>query len=223
MPLLLVSKVAENQLLGLPESGMGYQVVSASETVYVVFNATLAIELNELRNSEFTEEQYSLLTSEPSESRSRKFKEIGFDEGVRLVFSSLDGDVSSHVNLARNEGRVQPPNSVISRSICHAYFRFSAFARDKRVNVANGGFLPGTYATTYNDIHHVPSGFAAVGRYALPNPASARYVHQLVTAMTPSLVGTAAPNFGQAGGGVEVLFKNAAGPAIGSSFLIAAG
>ena len=38
----------------------------------------------------------------------------------------------------------------------------------------------GTYATTIEDLKVVPSGFAASGRYALPNPAAARYVYVVV-------------------------------------------
>ena len=68
----------------------------------------------------------------------------------------------------------------------------------------------GTYATTYNDIRMVPSGFAAVGRYALPNPLSSKYAYVILTDTVPQIVGTTVPNFGQAGGGVDVLFKNGA-------------
>ncbi len=80
--------------------------------------------------------------------------------------------------------------------------------------------MPGTYATTYSDFHLVPSGFAAVGRYALPNPASARFLFQITTYDRPTFMGTATPNFGQAGGGVEVFFQSQATNAPGASFMI---
>lgn len=58
----------------------------------------------------------------------------------------------------------------------------------------------------------VPSGLAAVGRYALPNPAAAVYEY-LIRALpgAPVLCGTCAPSFGQAGGGVKVRFQNSLG------------
>jgi hypothetical protein len=111
------------------------------------------------------------------------------------------------LGLKFNETAVAPPSYLISPSIPRSYYRFSTYVRDKRVD--NRGFRPGTYATTYSDLHFVPSGYAAVGRYALPNPASARFVYQIVTQTVPILIGTATPNFGQAGGGVEVLFGQA--------------
>ena len=49
-------------------------------------------------------------------------------------------------------------------------------------------------------MHFVPSGFAAAGRYNLPNPASSKYISPIVTYKKPNLMGTAAPNYGQAGG-----------------------
>jgi len=72
-------------------------------------------------------------------------------------------------------------------------------------------------------MHFVPSRFAAVGRYALPNPASASYIFHIVTFDRPTLIGTATPNFGQAGGGVEVFFSTGATNRPGTSFQINVG
>jgi hypothetical protein len=77
--------------------------------------------------------------------------------------------------------------------------------------VKEGSFTNGTYATTFNDLRMVPSGLAAVGRYALPLPDAARYTYSIVT-NGPHRMGTALPNYGQAGGGVEVCFPNGAEP-----------
>jgi hypothetical protein len=56
----------------------------------------------------------------------------------------------------------------------------------------------------------VPTGFVAVGRFALPNnlPASYRYEIE-APGSTPVDFGTLAPAFGQAGGGVEAYFLKA--------------
>src|SRR2546421_104541 len=51
-----------------------------------------------------------------------------------------------------------------------------------------------------------PSGFAAVGRYALPNVEPAMYVYEIEPRPETRIeFGTVAPAYGQAGGGVEVL------------------
>ena len=87
------------------------------------------------------------------------------------------------------------------------FVRYSAFATDRRIN-QDGSVRSGTYVTTENDASHVPSGLSVVGRYALPNPAPARYRFVLSPpGGTRIRCGAAAPKFGQAGGGVEVLFN----------------
>jgi hypothetical protein len=89
------------------------------------------------------------------------------------------------------------------------FFRFHAKEQDPRVK--DGKFARGTYATTFNDLRMVPSGLAAVGRYALPIPESGRYVRSIVTNVEHKM-GTSLPRFSQSGGGVEVMFVNGAEP-----------
>jgi hypothetical protein len=90
------------------------------------------------------------------------------------------------------------------------FHRFSAYSPDKRVDPWTGDFLAGTYATTDSDFALVPSGLAAVGRFALPNILPASYHYQIEAPVgTPVTSGTVAPAFGQAGGGVEALFASA--------------
>lgn len=83
-----------------------------------------------------------------------------------------------------------------------SYFRFSWLSHDPRYS--GGALSAGTYLTSANDQSFVNTGFGAVGRYALPIPVPAVFVfHYQLSAGTIS-VGTVAPAFGQAGGGVEV-------------------
>lgn len=68
----------------------------------------------------------------------------------------------------------------------------------------------GTYLTSFNDQTFVNSGFGAVGRYSLPMPTPARYKHDYTFPVGTRLqVGTVGPQFGQAGGGVEVQVSGA--------------
>ena len=90
--------------------------------------------------------------------------------------------------------------------------RFSAFRNDRRIR-PDGSLLPGTYVTSGRDAGVVPSGFAAVARYALPNPISAINRFDIeVAGGTPGLVGTVLPAFGQSGGGVEIELTKGAPP-----------
>ena len=84
--------------------------------------------------------------------------------------------------------------------------RFTAFENDRRIN-ANRGLQPGTYATTEADAKNVKTGLDAVARYALPNSKPAIYVFT-VKPLKDTLIqrGIVQPDFGQPGGGVEVLF-----------------
>ena len=55
----------------------------------------------------------------------------------------------------------------------------------------------------------VPSGLAAVGRFALPTRISARYVFRITPGKGVKIFyGTVIPNYGLCGGGVEVFFPD---------------
>lgn len=84
-------------------------------------------------------------------------------------------------------------------------FRFTLSQIDYRYNPI-GTLMNKTYLTPVNERQFVNSGFGAVGRYALPLPLPASYIHDYtLPAGTKLLVGTVAPQFGQAGGGVEIM------------------
>lgn len=218
MALLRLDDEAADRLVALPESGMGYQVVRYGDSPFVVFNATLAIPFLELKDFVFsraaTEGENE---EEPIDGWSQETKR--WPGRIELLYSPLLPQYRSNtLGLSFPESIVK----VTPRTYKHppaAYFRFSAFPKDKRID-ANGGFVPGTYATTFADMKAVPSGFAAVGRYALPKANSARYVHCVVTYDDPTYMGTVTPNYGQAGGGVEVVFGSGASHAKTASFPI---
>ena len=114
--------------------------------------------------------------------------------------------------------KVETHGSCLSQSLQGELFvRYCAFALDRRIN-KDGSVKSNTYVTTMNDASHVSSGLAAVGRYALPNPASATYRFVLLPPEgTRIRCGAVTPKFNQAGGGVEVLIKDSlpAGAAFG--------
>ncbi len=225
-----VSKDTQKLLITqFPESGMGYQIIKAKmvredSKLFLVFNATLIMPFEEYRVYQFNQLDYSLLSEDPFDAKIRDLNELDVQE-FSIAFWSLEkiAEKDKFPGLTYNEAAIKPHEDIFPNEAL-PYYRFCASKRDMRVG-KNGNFLPGTYATTFNDMHFVPSGFAAVGRYALPNPASAQYVSQIITKDRPNLMGTATPNFGQAGGGVEVLFSNSEGAriAIGESFRINAG
>nr|BDD46569.1 hypothetical protein 4 [bacterium] len=223
MAIFRINHKTRERLLTKPESGMGYQIIRYRSGPIVIFNATVAIPLEELREQPFDEETYAVISGNP-DMESVKGDTLDIEDDILIIDLLLGTNLQTDTfGLSFSESVVKPPESIISSRIPYAYYRYSPYHIDKRVNPSTGDYLPGTYATTQSDMHFVPSGFAAVGRYALPNPASAKYIFPIVTYDKPDLMGTVAPNFGQAGGGVEVLFQNGAKNKVGTSFQINAG
>lgn len=86
-------------------------------------------------------------------------------------------------------------------------YRFEAFPKSRRINQATGqvSTTGGLYCAPPSDLPFVPTGLAAVGRYALPNLAPARYRWELRPPKdTPFRCGASVPLYGQSGGGVEL-------------------
>jgi len=110
------------------------------------------------------------------------------------VSTALPSSLVKHVSLAANR----------------MFHRFSAFNPDRRVDPVTGSFLSGTYAAPESEVPFVPTGFVAVGRFALPVNLPASYHYEIEAPAGTSVdFGTVAPAFGQAGGGVEAYFANA--------------
>lgn len=66
----------------------------------------------------------------------------------------------------------------------------------------------GLYGFPPSELPFVPTGFSAVGRYALPNVAPAIYRYELrAPAGTKFSAGASVPLYGQAGGGVELCIE----------------
>jgi hypothetical protein len=97
------------------------------------------------------------------------------------------------------------------------FYRCEHWLTSRRVRLRTGEILSGTYGFPESELPFVPTGFAAVGRYALPDlpPACRRYEIRPPVGYTLKC-GAAVPLYGQAGGGVEVMFpkkfKNAVVP-----------
>lgn len=221
MQMWSLSEAAIKSLVDLPETGMGFQLVEAvvwgTTKPLLVLNSQRAIDLAEiglepgddpaviLRNglriidtmksgivyTVFAAPQphsFKLLSSRIS------VPQIAKPSGGAILMAALPSSLVKHVSL--------PANRV--------FHRFSAFNPDPRVDPKTGSFLPGTYAAPESEIPFVPTGFTAVGRFALPNNLPASHHYEIEASAGTSVdFGTVAPAFGQAGGGVEAYFRNA--------------
>lgn len=201
--ILRLSQLLTKWLRKRPESGMGYQNATIDGTPYLVLNATVALTIQQQNGPKYqlADDDIQWLLD------NRK----ALDEALCLEDAQELNSALQQLGLEALNGtvvKVEPHGSYSATSgTGEVFVRYSAFRRDFRVDPKNGSVLPNTYVTTATDAPHVPSGLAAVGRYALPNPAPALYVFTLTPpAGSPIHCGTVAPKFGQAGGGVEVLF-----------------
>lgn len=190
------------------ESGMGYQLVrlepqrqKSTEELphFVVLNAEWAI------------------ATGPDWWPIDESDEWPFEDYVRhgrwmpVIGSDLSSNKRARTREAEpfpytfDELKVQTHGSYPAVSGDDVFYRYSAFANDRRLSDEDGVIPSGTYLTSYGDTRFAQSGLGAVARYALPNPAPAMFRFAIgVPAGTALMCGTAAPNFGQSGGGVEL-------------------
>ena len=191
-----------DNLLLQSETGMGFQRVTAGNDQFVVLNATWAL---------CADESWHVMQDEVD----CVFGHIGHaDENGELERKDCWSNWFGHIeDLELNEFVVDAGGSyATATSPKERFCRVSAFRPDLRI-AANGSLLAGSYATTLNDSQLITSGLGAVGRYALPSPAPAVYLYEIrPPQQTHILCGTVHPNFGQAGGGVEVRFPHGTPP-----------
>ncbi len=210
---------AISQLLGLPETGMGFQWVTAQalgrSTQFLVLNSQAAVDLTGIELQAGAEPAIILANG------LRVMEALRGIEPTRTIFSAPApknfvllgtrvGDPAAQVRPAVATPQVAQASTLVKKTKLAArrtFHRYSAFNPDRRIDPATGSLLPGSYAVPDSEVSFIPTGFAAVGRLALPNvnPASNHYVIE-AAAGTFVEFGTVARAFGQAGGGVEAFF-----------------
>jgi hypothetical protein len=224
-----VPKIKWEHIVTYPEDGMGFQLFDASWELEdrsagsgwcLILGGLYLLPLFETGGRYAWIGDFSRTPSQFGVSRDEKIQRVKVrDLEVKSASKlPLQKKLSySGLSLAPPPGLVGVPSVVLpmhfSRTAngVEAFYRFSAFANDKRVDSKTGHFAPDTYAAPYSEIPLVPSGYAAVGRYALPSFFPCCYVFRNLPVIgTPVEIGAVQPNFGQAGGGVEVLFPNGA-------------
>lgn len=207
---LSINKEAEKALLALPESGPGFQIVEAvfhgKKSTYIVWNAEFAIDLKEapISRDDITGALLGGWINEQALSSITIIAAPSLHD-FSLVGSRVHSSASTVVS---GSSAVSPPPSTLVKTVTltnpRKFYRFSPFSTDRRVDPTNGHFLPGTYCCPESEEPFVPSGFSAVGRFALPSAQPASYRYEITAdSGTNVLFGTVAPAYGQAGGGVE--------------------
>lgn len=211
MDLLELPQAFIDDALQEPETGMGYQFVTAhidystgKKPGFLIAGAYLLLQ----------EEMEKTASAENVETERRIYVDVS--EPAVKTASTLPKDASltvlppgSFKHMFRT-GRTHAPTPpfVTKTTGADLFFRLSPFRRDRRIK-PDGSVVAGTYSTSDNDMNEVPSGLAAVGRYALPSRLPAVHVFRIKPPVgTPVAYGTVKPNYGMAGGGVEAYFPS---------------
>jgi len=205
--MLKLSSSHANYLLSQAESGMGYQSVEATTfdnkvKRAVAFNAELLVFDDEERTPLRTKTFRTLTEA----ARSSDLEIRSFRVTARPAIRTLERREAG----TKAGPAIEAPEEKTKEG--EVFKRFVAYANDVRLR-ADGSWRPGTFATTEEDAKNVKTGTEAVARYALPNPAPASYVFTGKPKKDTVIQrGTAAPAYGQPGGGAEVYFKDGTQP-----------
>jgi hypothetical protein len=193
-----------DKLIGLPETGMGYQIVEATYKDYshrdaLVLNGSLIepivgnVQL--MMKSLLAEDvvyaaKYASVSSDIIDVNLRSLPSM-FKSSMYIEAKSANSATTSYTNGVEE------------------FIRFSAFLNDKRIT-KDKGLVPGTFATTFEDAKYcLDRQIDPVARYALPSTKAVKYAFQIEPpARIEVKRGIVQPANDQPGGGDEVEFIN---------------
>lgn len=223
MPWLALRAADAAELTALPEVGMGFHILNATIEGELRPHTFVVVAARQLGSD--VHDRYSGFIAVPiSHPAYFSLDELLEGEPLRLT---EEPSVRSLVGISAMTTRsvaglpagyapvagARPLLGSVTLSQSAVFYRYIGAAVDPRFS--GGQLAKDTYLTTGLDQHYANTGFAAVGRYALPLPVPASHVIQyILPAGTLLLVGTATPSFGQAGGGVEVKLVAAVRPVV---------
>lgn len=199
---LLIGETSRKAVGELPEAGMDYHFIMAECVNYsiygpfVVRSNGVAMPMHDPNERFYDFRSFLEGKPFPTESQSVELRNISDVQSPSML------SLFFPIGYAPTRG-AYPLLGTTTLSHDTRFIRYTSTSSDARYT---GTVLSaGTYLTSYNDSLFVNTGFGTVGRYALPLPVPAKFVHEYTLPKGTVLqVGTVAPNWGQAGGGVEV-------------------
>jgi hypothetical protein len=211
MEAYFLSKFQIESSVGKPEAGMGYQsgTLGKQHGYIVASKVFVPAAPTSLGESEIEQYYTKALAVQAPKPKHEARGSLNIGSVVGRYFPSGLTAILGEAAIA--VGSEFPENEAYTED-GEEFFRLSAYSDDKRITEDNS-LAPGSYATTNTDLTIVPSGLAAVGRFALPTRISARYVFRITPGEGVKIFyGTVIPNYGLCGGGVEVFFPEGTKP-----------
>ena len=204
-------------LLEKPETGMGYQIITASQynrnliRKFIVYNTNLAIELD----SHF-QTYKRLIVTEGYKVMLNTATELMLETNTIKVFdhSSTRENIALSENKRINnkrhsggKGATDSPREYASGT--DYYVRLSAYEDDKRIDFEKKKLKPGSFTTTlYDYAECVSTSDDPIDRYALPNNEEIKWVFYICPKTVDVFQkGFVQPAFDRAGGGIEAYFE----------------
>lgn len=201
---LRTSQVQE--LLRLPESGMGYQLIEAETGFYGTRNKYLVL------NSQMIIDDTPQILNEVKSVFKSGYRTVLFSasevelKNIRLVENISNYRVKAF-SASKQTGAIHQP--VVFANGTEVFTRLSAYEDDYRVDTVNKKLVPGSFSTTFDDYQYCKNNnINPVERYALPNDEEIKWAFHIRPLKTDSLQrGIVEPANNQNGGGIEAYFK----------------
>lgn len=202
-----LSTLQENDILNEPETGMGYQIVEATNARnytrgrFLVLNSEVVIEMNAYMNDNVLK-----VISEGISSIKAKAEHIT----LYAISVLSEKQFRNVVNESKNEiERGAIGNPVVNASGEEIFVRLSAFDDDKRIDKINKCLRPGSFTTTKDDyLKCKTTNDDPVERYALPSNDKIKFAFHIKPVKTDTLQrGIVQPANEKRGGGKEAYFS----------------
>lgn len=195
-------------LLRLPESGMGYQLIEAETGFYGTRNKFLVL------NSQMIIDDTPQILNEVKSVFKSGYRTMLFSasevelKNIRLVENLSNYRVKAFsLSASKQTGAIHQP--VKYADGVEKFTRLSAYEDDYRVDTVNKKLVPGSFSTTYEDYQYCKNNkINPVERYALPNDEEIKWAFHIRPLKTDSLQrGIVEPANNQNGGGIEAYFE----------------
>lgn len=201
-----INQLQQLELLNLPETGMGYQIVEASKSGsysrnrYLVLNSEVVVEVNAsediMMQILFFEHKNTLISR----------AEIIHLQNMEVINEKQFRNLVTETKNDYDKGALDNPVEPVDGN--EIFVRLSAFDDDKRIDKMNKCLRPGSFTTTEVDYRICKmNNDNPVDRYALPNNYEVKFAFHIQPVKTDTLQrGRVQPANGKRGGGIEDYF-----------------
>ena len=200
-PLMMIDDSTMHNLHISASAGMNFHIVETADGLFVISQSGEAMPLFEHSESYCLSDCLNGTPIPLEKTSPQSMSMMKNHSGRHAAMQALN-----HANISSSFMGLAGASPLIGTTTLEkdtVFYRFISSETDHRY--VDGKLTASTYVTTSNDAVHVNSGFSVVARYALPLPLPANHrIEYKIPKGTMIQVGTVAPNFGQAGGGVEV-------------------